>query len=468
MKRIGSGSAVHGRRRFLRNAACGLAALPAVLLAGCGYRRSHTRPNFILITLDTTRVDRLSCYGYERPTTPNLDRLAAESTFYRDAYSTSSWTLPSHASLFTGKFVTSHGARYHPEGAVILSSVLTEQSGLEAHRANTIADSEMTLAQLLRQSGYATGAVVAGPWLKRVFKLDKGFTFYDDSGITSLQGRPAPSVTASAISWLGKEAENAFLLFLNYFDPHAPYAVHEEFVRKYVPSSLPLDDDKALSPSQAMLVRNAMYDSEVNFVDAAIGGLLEGLREQGLYDSTCIVVTSDHGELLGEHGAYGHGISLYQELIRVPLFIKHAKGDATPHESDTRIQLLDLFPMVLDAAGLSTPAGIQGDLPDGERHPIIAETYPLNTVSPRGSYQCLVEGEQKLILNDQGHHQLFDIVTDPQEQHNLLTQLPERAQEMESRLSSYLAGLPQPVPKSGDVVVDPETGESLRNLGYAG
>ncbi|MCC6488350.1 MAG: sulfatase [Candidatus Hydrogenedentes bacterium] len=454
------------RRCFLQRTLCGAASLPLVMTGACA--RGRGRPNFLVITLDTTRADRLSCYGYERPTTPNLDRLARESIFYREAYSTSSWTLPAHASLFTGKFVSSHGARYHPEGEFVLSAALEEGQGLDVYRANSISPEETTLAQVLARAGYVTGAVVGGPWLKRVFRLDRGFDFYDDTEIAGVGGRPAPSVTESALQWLKGVRDKPFFLFLNYFDAHTPYAVHEEFVRSYVPRSIPLDNERALSPAQSLLLRNAMYDSEIHFMDASIGQLMAGMRDLGLYDTTEIIVTADHGELLGEHGMTGHGKNLYQEVTRIPFFMKPAYGEGAPTESSRRVQILDIFPMVIERAGLSVPENIQGVAHDTAARPVLAEVYPLASASSRGSRQCLWDGPHKFVLNGNGAHELYDLESDPREQKNLLNALPERARELETRLSNYLNSLPKPAPSAAPQQVDPETSEALRNLGYAG
>ena len=141
-------------------------------LAACGGGGTGVRPNVVLITLDTARADHLGCYGYERNTSPNLDRMAAESVLYLDATSTASWTLPAHASLFTGKFTSSHGARYDAEGPLLLTSGIRGPKSWDKYRARGLSPEETTLAQLLGRSEYATGAVIAGPWMKRVFGLD--------------------------------------------------------------------------------------------------------------------------------------------------------------------------------------------------------------------------------------------------------------------------------------------------------
>ena len=157
--------------------------------SGCAQESEATRANVLLITLDTTRVDHLGCYGYERDTSPNIDRLAQQSRVYTRAYATSSWTLPTHASLLTGKLPTSHGARWDAEGPLILTDAIAAPNAWKNLRARGIAVDEVTLATLLKAEGYATAGFVAGPWLKRIFGLDAGFEHYDDSGIDRANGR---------------------------------------------------------------------------------------------------------------------------------------------------------------------------------------------------------------------------------------------------------------------------------------
>jgi hypothetical protein len=170
--------------------------------SGCAPQSEATRANVLLITLDTTRADHLGCYGYMRETSPNIDRLARQSRVYTRAYATSSWTLPTHASLLTGKFPTSHGARWDAEGALILTDAIAGPNAWKNLRARGIAADEVTLGTVLQAEGYATAGFVAGPWMNRVFGLDAGFEHYDDSGIDRMNGRRADHLTSAALAWL--------------------------------------------------------------------------------------------------------------------------------------------------------------------------------------------------------------------------------------------------------------------------
>jgi len=441
----------------------GLAASlpPSLLLSGCGKRRHTKKPNIILITLDTTRADRLGCYGYRRRTSPNIDKLAEKSILYTRAIAPSSWTLPSHASLFTGKFTSSHGARYDPDGPLLLTNAIKGPKSWDAYRARGLAQNEVTLAEMLRDTGYTTAAEVGGPWLKRVFGLNKGFDYYNDSQISTVNGRLANQVTASALNWLKRAREKEFFLFLNYFDPHGPYNPPEAFALRFLPKDMYFAGRKP-TPAES----SALYDAEILYMDHYIGQFLQKLKDDNLYDNTLIIVTSDHGELFGEHGKFGHGHYLYQEELHVPLLIKYPAGEMSPKRMDLQLQLTDILPMICERVGIAIPGNIQGTSPSQIKHPIIAETYPLTPFSKDGSWQSIFEGDFKFIWNSKDQHMLFNLKDDPEEKINIIGQDSKRTEGMMTQLKQYLAKLPKPglaVP-SGEP--DDQTKEALKSLGY--
>jgi arylsulfatase A-like enzyme len=438
------------------------------LSVGCGDPPGE-RPNVLLISLDTTRVDRLGCYGYGRDTSPNLDALADESVLYTQAISTSSWTLPAHASLFTGKFVTSHGSRYDPTGSLVLTSAIAGPRDWDRYRVRRLGDEHATLAEVLHEHGYATAAVVGGPWMKDVFGLARGFDIYDDDGISSLAGRRAQEVTDRALRWVenrgdaGTGDNDPFFLFLNYYDPHSPYRPPGRFARRYLTPALRRKSGSAIEKI------NALYDAEIHYMDHHIGRLLSRLRELDLYRSTWIIVTADHGEQIGEHGEVGHGKMLPQVEIHVPLIIKYPFGEVAPRRADGWIQLTDLMPMILGRLGLPVPSGVQGAAGVEERPPVVAEVYPVPPLSSNhhGDWRSLIDGNYKFAWNSDGNHMLFRLDEDPDEANNLAQKLPARAEAMQRTLLDFIASLPLPMPPSEDEVeVDAETRESLRNLGY--
>jgi arylsulfatase len=220
------------RRKLLTRGLLGLGALGGVAAAAPfvirklarppAWERGKPVPTIIVMTLDTTRADHLGCYGYDRPTSPNIDKLATESLVYEHMIATGTWTLPSHASLFTGKFTTSHGAQTDPQGNLVLSSAVAAPDGSTGQKLRSISANEQTLAGLLRAADYATCGIVGGPFLMKYFGLDSGFDLYDDSHITNFNGRAAEEITDRALAWLNKPTEQPRFLFLNYFDPHPP------------------------------------------------------------------------------------------------------------------------------------------------------------------------------------------------------------------------------------------------------
>jgi len=434
---------------------------PSLLLSGCGKRQHAKKPNIILITLDTTRADRLGCYGYRRQTSPNIDKLAEESVLYTRAIAPSSWTLPSHASLFTGKFTSSHGARYDPEGPLLLTDAISGPESWDAYRARGLAQNEVTLAEVLKETGYTTAAVVGGPWMKRIFGLNKGFDYYNDSQISTVNGRLASQVTTSALNWLERRREKKFFLFLNYFDPHGPYSPPEGFALRFLPKGTNFTGRK---PTLEEI--NALYDAEILYMDHYIGRFLQKLKVENLYNDTLIIVTSDHGELFGEHGKFGHGHYLYQEELHVPLFIKYPAGEVSPKRTDLRAQLTDILPMIYERVGITIPGNIQGTSPSQIKHPIIAETYPLPLISKDGSWQSIFEGDFKFIWNSKNQHMLFNLKDDPEENVNIIVQDSKRTERMWTQLEQYLAKLPKPGLAVPAGEPDDQTKEALKSLGY--
>jgi arylsulfatase A-like enzyme len=448
------------RRRIIKSGLyTGLGfSLPEIFgLSGCSKKPPSDRPNIILVTLDTTRADHLSCYGHDRKTSPNLDKLAEGSLVYTKAIAPSSWTLPSHASLFTGKFTSSHGARYDPDGPFYLSDALGEHPVYKRFRARGLAQDEKPLAATLKNIGYQTGAVVAGPWLKKVFGLAKGFDYYDDSQITRLNGKTANLVTDSALNWLKESHKKEFFLFLNYFDPHEPYMAPHEFLEKLVPNRI-------LSSIPKLEAERIRYDAEILFMDHHFGRLIQKLKNMRIYDNTWIIVTADHGELLGEHGKFRHGFYLYQEEIHIPLILKYPAGEVSPAQTSVMVQLNDIYAMILDRLQIPLPNNIQASLPHNITHPILAETYPLDF--PDGHWRTIIHGELKYLWNSKGRHKLFDLSNVGGEDINLIEKHPQKARELLAEMDSYLAKLPRPGPPVPARKLDTQTSEALKSLGY--
>ncbi len=321
--------------------------------------RAEHRPRLILfVTLDTTRRDALGAYGAPPEATPSLDALARRATVFDHAVATAPWTLPSHASMFTGLYPSQHRA------------------GVQARRLAGDAD---TLAARLREAGYLTAGIAGGVLMEHGFGVGRGFAIYDDPDGYRTSGE---HLTRRALRLLDRAAGEPLFLFLNYFDAHMPYAprpaigrrLGEPAARDALPPGLWRDaaegqaeafdrlahGDEAVTPETRAWLR-AAYLSQVASMDAQIGRLFAELEARGLWDEALVVVTADHGEMLGENGLLAHAYRLTPELVDVPLLVKWP-GQSEGRRDPRLVSLVDLYPTVLAAAGVEAPAGEGFDL----------------------------------------------------------------------------------------------------------
>jgi hypothetical protein len=423
--------------------------LAAVLLTALAFFIFYTYQtpghNLLLITLDTTRLDHLSVYGYPRPTTPNLEKLAGRGVAHKNLYSTSNWTLPSHASLFTGLYPNEHGALFHENGQLSLADAMGR---FRQYRTDGLLPSFTTLASLLRVEGFATGGVGGGPWLHPVFGLDQGFDYYDGKS-SSLNGRDARDVTDMAVRFL-KETPGRFFLFLNYYDPHSPYISHLEFEHFYTRG-----EDRIAEMTDR-------YDGEIAYADKYIGRLLDFMASTGRYGRTLIIVTADHGEHFGEHGGkMGHDTSLYNELLHVPLIIKYPenyRGERFPREGwSSSSRLFHFILRALDIEG----AEARGD---EDRLPVSAfleasPTWP-------EEWLALFRQPYKMIWREEGGPELYDLNEDPAEARNLADQRPEVVETF-GALKALVRSRTRKIGGAGQGRrIDPALQQQLQALGY--
>ena len=472
-----------------------LLLLPLLAFSACG-KEPKERPNIVLITLDTTRADHLGCYGYERPTSPVLDALARESVVYDNAYAVSSWTMPTHASLFTGKFPSAHGAKYDPNGVLKLTQGIKDNPAWDQYRANPIADDEVTLAAVLAEEGYATGGVVAGPWLKKPFRLNRGFQFYDDENVNSLRGRDAEDLTKVAKGFIDRSAGRPFFLFLNYYDAHGPFDPRWDHIREFkdlgpeFQSGIKkLQDGKpeTLTLEEHRTCFTAFYDSEIAYADAYLGELFAHLRAKGLWENTWIIVTADHGELmgdplLGQAGLWGHGNSLSQAEIHIPMVVKYPSRDGSPGRrgrDDTPVQQVDVMPTILAETGIELPEHfekrMQGNPFDRQQRPIFAEVYPLPMMSEhgrdwrhRGSWKVLLHQGRKYVQGSEGRNYLVDVGADPDETKDLLVPGGDEDRRLSSSIRKLLESFPEPGGIGNVEDLPDDVLKGLEGLGYIG
>ncbi|HJQ84480.1 MAG TPA: sulfatase [Candidatus Binatia bacterium] len=307
----------------------------AILLvfAACG---RDPRPDVVLVVLDTVRADHLSLYGYPRPTMPKLEAFAADAVVYRNAIAPDTWTPPSHASLFTGLAPSDHGVRYardRPGGGVY-----------------ALAGSVPTLAERLSQAGYRTAGFAGNDaYLDPLFGLDRGFARYRHVGLERA-GKLVPVVSA----WLRRRRGRSVFLFLNVMDAHEPYDPPPPYDRlfpgrldrpvgRHIGTRVPDADEAAHYVSQ--------YDGELRYVDDGLAEIFAALRATDRYENALIVVTADHGELLGDGGRWGHGGEPVRALVHVPLIVKYP-GGARRGVEEQPVSLVDVAPTILAVLGL--------------------------------------------------------------------------------------------------------------------
>jgi arylsulfatase A-like enzyme/tetratricopeptide (TPR) repeat protein len=395
--------------------------------------------NVLLITMDTTRADHLGCYGHRGVETPVIDGLAREGVLFANAFTSSPSTLPGHATILTGLYPYRHGAR--------------------ANGTYRLAGEHTTLAEVLRAAGYATGAFVSAYVLDSRFGLDQGFDVYDDDlsqGVKysehMFRERPAQYASEAALSWLETLDEGTFFAWVHYFDPHAPYFPPEPFRSTY-----------ATRP----------YDGEIAYMDREIGALLSGLAEQGRLDETLIVVASDHGEGLGEHGEETHSLLVYDATLHTPLIISPPAGRPGPRGTviDRQVSNVDIVPTILDLLGIDGGVPFDGAslaaAPQAHDDSIYAET--ISTLVLHGWSPLFAVRRQDAKYIHAPRPELYDLAVDPRELDNVFTQRPEPAAALSRVLDEHIGddrfgaeALAQ------QVQMDPETARNLAALGYVG
>ena len=388
------------------------------------------RPPIVLISVDTLRSDRLPAYGYDGVDTPAIDRLAADGVLFERAYAHVNVTLPSHASLFTGLLPPEHGVR--------------DNAGYRLDAGIP------TLAAELQRSGYATGGFVSSYVLRSTTGIGRGFDIYDD-GVGFETGRqlgqlqrPGSKTLAAASDWLGGVADSPFFLFLHLYEPHAPYEPPAPFADRY---------DNA-------------YDGEVAAADAVVGGLIRRLEELGVYEEALVVLLSDHGEGLMDHGEMDHLILIYREVIQVPLIVKLPGRERAGERVAAGAQLIDVAPTVYSLAGLRSPEELAGqDLlrlgatsSGGAPRQIVSESVYPRIHFGWSDLASIVEGDLHFI--ESPDPELYRLSEDPGERSNVIQEERAAARRLRAALQAIDRTLTSPVED------DPETRRRLESLGY--
>jgi arylsulfatase A-like enzyme len=465
--------------------------------AASGSLSTSSRPNVVLIVMDTVRADHLSVYGYDRDTTPNLKALAAHSVAYSNAISASDITLTSHASIFTGMYASWHSAYCQPP---------------EAAFGRKLADKYPTVAELLKKSGYETVGVAANLYLRADFGLERGFDqFHIPRPVPLLPDESRWLLRHPVRRWLSYTADTTqfdrlytmgeqiddelfrvmdnrahpdapFFVFLNYMDAHFPYVPPAPYGSRY-PGRRPHMTEDDLGKEQFAISNGrpqpayaehcvSQYDGGIAYEDAQIGRVVAWLKSHNAYDNTMIVVTSDHGEGFGEHHRVTHANGPYQSLLHTVLIVKYPKS-ALRGAEPAFTSLTDVAPTVLSVANVAVPSTMQGrNLADSSAAPreIYSETFPCPVIQPAEcKFGCattsVFKWPYKFIQSNEhgGKLELFDLSRDPAENRNLVI----REQEQATGLRAELDRWNRPVHAKETKKLDSDKEKGLRDLGYA-
>lgn len=439
----------------------------AVWLSGCQPKRD---PNVLILVIDALRPDHLGCYGYALPTSPTVDALARRGVLFADASSLSSYTRAAVPSIF---------ASVHPSAHGVLS---------QGKKVEMLSDEYKTLAETLKERGYATAAFTPNPSLQRAFNFDQGFDLYDDDFQVNVQFETARRINERTLRWLRANREKPFFAYLHYRDVHAPYVPPPPYDRMFDKPGEGRPLSQGEYKTQPPDIREPrrfrdldsyleQYDGEIRYTDDHLAKLLETLKQEGFLDNTVIFLTADHGESFLEHGSWTHGTGLYEELTRVPLLLILPGEKHAGKRVERPVQTTDLYPTVLDLLDEEVLPELQGrslfeaiEGKSGSDRSIFGEALVGRGHRPRnfGQFVSVRTGGWKLIYNRWSRTgELYNLIEDPAEKRNLLDREPERAKTLlrlilahdrETARRSHRVEGQEPLPE--DVV------EGLRSLGY--
>ncbi len=444
------------------------------------FRMDPSGINVILISVDTLRADHLGCYGYTRDTSPNIDALAEDGIRFANAYASSSWTLPSHVSLMTSL----HGVHH------------------QVYRDDERMDPELvTLAEMFHSGGFTCAAFTGGGFVSPAYGFAKGFDTYDVSAGGVFHQDSADRVFRSVSEWIDRHVDRRFFLFLHTYQPHSPYACPLPYKVMY------LDDDSLFGhadlfrhlggkenlyrPLPEAERRNLidLYDGEIRYVDdRLIAPLVAQLKGLGLYDRTLIVFLSDHGEEFFDHGAWGHGQSLYDELLKVPLVLKLPGSEYGGTAPGTIVSLVDILPTLVDVMGWEPSSHawdgeslvpvIEGKETEDRRFladiggNILRSHVPRKIATNRGRIKMIFnEGYSPEDLEffgfeppQRGPAELYDLAADPAESSSIADRQPSLANDILRWINEFYAGARKGQTRKARI--DQSVRDQLKALGY--
>jgi len=398
----------------------------------------------LLVTLDTTRGDRLGCYGYATAETPALDGLARDGVLFEKCITPTAFTLPSHASIMTGKYPASHGVPLN--------------GGL------ALADAQTTLAERLSKEGYRTGAFIGAFVLDGRWGLKQGFEHYDDDlklkpgeqlDLARSQ-RPADKVVDAALTWLKETDARPFFAWVHLYDPHTPYEPPE-------PWRWRLNDSLS-----------HLYDGEIAFADSQVGRLLDWLVSQGIDKKTIVIVVGDHGEGLGSHGEAEHGYFVYDYAIHVPFIVRLPLDGFHGIRVPAQVRTIDIEPTILDLVGAHSQSDSDGEslVPllahPGREGPQYAFSESVSTSIQYGWSALYSLRTERYKFIEAPKLELYDLREDPDEDTNVVGRLPGAAKELREELEKIRKSMDSKKPETQEANLDEETMRRLASLGYIG
>lgn len=467
--------------------------LGLVILAWCVFlvlrRGGGDGLNVVLVVLDTARADRFSCHGYDRVTSPNIDGLAKEGVAYNQAYTTDFWTLPAHGSLLTGLYPSQTGA---------------------TSETNQFPEMNLTLAEILRGAGYETAAFICNSWVSKERGFGQGFGEYQElwrqeaRGGDTMAGAAERAATSQAVDWLAgrRPGGKPFFLFMNLNCAHLPYRPPEPFLLRFLRYGYKAADVQRVSgitgmwahlagalklTEQDYRIMSDLYDGEVAFADDCVGQIIDSLREGGVLDETLVIVTSDHGENIGEHGMIDHLLSMYDTTLRIPLVVRYPERFAGGGVSEDLVSLVDVMPTILDVCGLAEKAGhlevastslcsesrsqrafivAENERPVNGMQLLKAQFPGFDTTTIDYRMRALRTKGQKLIWKIGGQMEVYDLARDAGEVTDLAATDALLRDRMHVMLKNWMSRIPAAEDISLFQSTDEESLEALRSLGY--
>jgi arylsulfatase A-like enzyme len=426
-------------------------------------------PNVLLVTVDTLRADRLSCYGYPRPTSPHIDALAARGTRFANAYSSAPWTLPSYGSLFTGLFPGEHRAGVVTECDALFGQ---DQDAPAKTTTELLRADVPTLAERFAAAGFATAMFHANYYLSRASGIERGFQRYVHYGSNARNG------VDRVLKWIDEQGTSPWFGVAHLMDPHFPYAPPAPFDREFAGVDvaqlanwpLNLAELRAARPEPEIAkLSSDLYDGEIAFTDQEIGRLLDTLAEKGVLANTIVVLHSDHGEEFWEHGSCDHGHSQHQELLRVPLVIAWPDHVPAGRVVVERVRALDVFATLLELAGIAVPEGVES----GSLVPTFREKEaPRRAIAEaihegRREIKAVFDGTQKLVQRGTAI-QLFDVATDRSESVDLAGRETQRVEELRALLLQHHVVTREAAKHARALLLREEARQNLEKVGYTG